>query len=97
MTHLRHLLLLLALPLGAQETIAVTGVVRQSLTGNPLANILITLNRTDGPAPERSLTSAADGLFAFHVPPGAYRLMAESSTYGGQIYGATHFQSGAGV
>lgn len=93
---LRLLPLWLALPLAAQELIPVTGVVRHALTGNPLPNILLTLTRTDAPAPESALASPPDGRFAFRVPPGVYRLMAESPAYGGQVYGAA-FQSGAGV
>jgi hypothetical protein len=93
----RLLPLLLALPLAAQEPIPVSGVVRHSVTGNPLGNVLLSLTRTDKPAPEYSVTSPADGRFAFQVPPGVYRLMAESPVYGGQVYGAASFQSGAGI
>ncbi len=92
------LLLMLATPsLFGQPPIAVTGVVRQALTGDPLPNILVTLNRTDAPGPEQAVTTVPNGQFEFLVPPGTYRLMAESPIFGGQIYGATSFQSGSGV
>lgn len=92
------LFLMLATPcLFGQPSLAVTGVVRQDLTGHPLPNILVSLNRTDAPGPEQAVTTVSNGQFEFLVPPGTYRLMAESPIFGGQIYGATSFQSGSGV
>jgi hypothetical protein len=88
------LLLVLTPGLRAQPLITVTGVVRHALTAAPLPRIVVSLERRGAPASEQAVTTTADGHFSFQVPPGTYQLMAQSTLYGGQFYGAPDFQTG---
>ena len=83
----RHFLLALvaglfwAVPLGAQETGAVTGKVVDASTQQPLGNVEVAVAGT----PHREL-SRADGSFTLNgIPAGSYRLRASRIGYGSQI------------
>ncbi len=70
-----------AVPLGAQETGAVTGKVVDATTQQPLGNVEVAIAGT----PHREL-SRSDGSFALNgVPAGTYRLRASRIGYGSQI------------
>ena len=58
----------LALPAAAQETVTLSGRLINSLTGAPVAGASVTLDEL-----RRQTTSATDGTFSFdNVPPGLY-------------------------
>src|SRR3989475_6849507 len=74
-----------AVPLGAQETGAVTGKVLDATTQQPLGNVEVAIAGT----PHREL-SRSDGSFALNgVPAGTYRLRASRIGYGSQIQEVT--------
>src|SRR5689334_3403775 len=73
--------LLLAVPVLAEETGSVSGVVRGS-DGAPVPGVLVTASGPMLPA-GRSATTAADGSFSIlRLPPGEYTVTAELSGMG---------------
>jgi Carboxypeptidase regulatory-like domain len=80
---MRILLALLALPLCAQQGVTVTGTVINSVSQEPLNNVIVMLNFSGGPRGQSFVTeSGGGGKFVLqHVPPGKYLIAAQSEGF----------------
>jgi protocatechuate 3,4-dioxygenase beta subunit len=79
---------------GPAEKCSVSGVVVDSVTGQPLAKAQVRLERRPHDAPDSGTETNAEGKFAMAgIEPGTYRLRAMRNGYQGMYLGARRAES----
>lgn len=78
-------------PPGPAGFAAISGVVLNDATGNPVRRAEVTLYTLDDPPLEALTFSESNGVFGFHdIPPGKYRLQVQSAGFEFAAFGASN-------